>query len=458
MTGARPAGAPRRACWNCGAPLEGGTSGCGECGIGASTGRIDQDHPTATTRDPGADSLPWQRDAVLPPPASDPAAVTPARAPSTEPRDDTPPTPEPPPWRVGDGHDRVVASPAVVPRRAPGAEAPVAGDPSPYRNPRIVDVGPGAPDRTTPWSRPSVAGAPPTPVEPSNHRGPAAPGTVGIGPPPGPRPPALRPGSGAPTNPAPAPPAAAGGHGVAAGFGTPAPTLAPSAVAGLPVADRSTFVGIVEGPVSQDIRVYRFWGSKIFLPLLLITWITLLVVEAPRLAAIGQALLPLFILLVTFFVVLAVITGGTFGAIFGGVAKGTASAAGVMGRGMLAGAKGAARTGRSGSVTEQALPLRRFRVRSPLGAVQSCVMVGEVEGDDVRQGDIVEVHGRVGRDGHRLATRVDVLTGVGGAPATTVRARKPTTFRITQAFDVVARGASLLLGLGLAGVVIAALT
>lgn len=430
-------------CWNCGAPVLDDAGRCDRCGLGTGPSSV----PSAEAgrrSDPAvpSQSLPW--------------------------KSDTRAAPHGPPGarrRVEDA--------------APAAEPPARS------TGRRVDVDPGAaePGEVEPaWSaEPASTGVPratpgaPTAVAPPSATVPHATLPQGGGPPPGPRPPT--PGRGAAGGAGysavpPAAPPTPGGPPLGPGFGpglasvptssrqpVPLPTLAPGIASGTAVTGGKTFVGIVDGPVAQDVRVFRFWGSKVLMPVLVATAVAVLVVEAPRIAAVARALLPIFILIAAAWLVLALIVGGTFGTMMGsGMAKSTAAVAGAMGRSAVGAARGAHGVARHGSVVEQVLPLRRFRVRSPAGVVQSCVLVGEIEGDDVRQGDVVVVHGRLRRDGHRSVVRVDVQAGVGGPTGAVVRARKPAVFRVTQALDVVARVASALLGLVLVGLVVSVLT
>jgi hypothetical protein len=69
------------------------------------------------------------------------------------------------------------------------------------------------------------------------------------------------------------------------------------------------------------------------------------------------------------------------------------------------------------------VPVRRFRVQSVTGEVVACLLHGDLTGDDIRHGDIVQVSGRQRRDGHYVACHVDVLSSPVGPVISRVSGR-----------------------------------
>lgn len=117
------------------------------------------------------------------------------------------------------------------------------------------------------------------------------------------------------------------------------------------------------------------------------------------------------------------------------VARGVASA-GYAGTKASAGA-----LSRSGAFSFVVV-IRRFRIKDVLGNTTSCVLIGQVDGDLMRQGDLVRVPGRRDRDGLVTTKVVQVLDRLDRPPRLIVRSHRTLGYRAAQALDVLAKLAS----------------
>ena len=102
-------------------------------------------------------------------------------------------------------------------------------------------------------------------------------------------------------------------------------------------------------------------------------------------------------------------------------------------------ARGGANAFRASSPTEMAVPVRRFRVQAMTGEVHACLLVGDLLGDEVRQGDVVRVRGRRDRHGVLVAKSVEIMTSPSGPVSTTVTARLPAGFVAARVADRVGK-------------------
>lgn len=455
---------PDDSCWNCGAPqVDSGSPICPGCGIGNVRGSIATEAPdsaqlaprergdqaaAAATTDPALDCaikrVPWE-----PAPDAGPSATEPSHAQRELPEPtaaESVPTPEAdavPSANVS--ASRLFNSPLVL-RTRPRQTTDSPPDDRGSRPHRVVDSGISPPFDGPPWAGPSE----PTVNSTNGSRGGRPPSGP---PPPGPNPPMTQalgtPGPSASSRATASAPAQPSATSTAASMAVPQTHVAPSAAAAMSVGKSDSLVGIITGPVSLDARYYRFWGWKLLLPLLIVAVILLVATAAGSAPAGISGLLSPVILMLVMFIIMAMAVGVSFkgaaralGKTTAGVAKQTLKAGS---RGLVAGTKGAASMATRGSVSEQSLTIRRFRVQSPLGQTQACVMIGELQGDELRQGDLVRVYGREHRDGHRNTRKTEILQSVGGPVSSTVLAKRPASFTLTWVFDQLAKSASFVI-------------
>jgi hypothetical protein len=452
---------PDDTCWNCDAPRSTVVaSTCPGCGISYGDGSlateatdmtpfvasatIEQAAAADSSPDGERRRLPWepapdagpplpevsQEQRELPEPATSEAAPIPET--STEP--------------AADASPRLFNSPLVTRAQLRRSEGAPAGE-SESRPHRIVDNGMRPAAGGVPWATPPGPSMPAT----SGSRGRPPPGP----PPPGPTPPMAQqsgpPGPSSASGVAaavPSQPSATPSTGSMAG---PRTHVAPSVAATMSVGNSASVVGIITGPVSQDTRYYRFWGWKVLSPLLVVAALSLLAVAAVsgQVSILGSGLFTAVVVLVFLLIIMVMAVGVSFSDIAHAIGRAGAGAARQTvkagGRGLAAGTKGAVSVATRGSISEQSLPVRRFRVQSPLGRTYACVMIGELQGDELRQGDLVRVYGRERRDGHRNTRKVEILQSVGGAVSSIVLARRPASFSVPWLFDWVAKLSSLVI-------------
>lgn len=197
-------------------------------------------------------------------------------------------------------------------------------------------------------------------------------------------------------------------------------------------------VGAVVGDVTQDQEYHRFWGIRLLLVTLL--FFGLMVLQALRTGAGGGTKLiaiPLHpvILLAVLGAILLTAIGGGLGGYFRGRGRGA--------RRTVVSAQGGAGAPRP-SPTEMAVTVRRFRVRTMTSDVHACMLVGDLVGDDIRQGDIVRVRGRRDRSGVLVAKSVEIMTSHAGPVAATVIGRPPAGFTAARIADQVGKVLGLL--------------
>jgi hypothetical protein len=191
------------------------------------------------------------------------------------------------------------------------------------------------------------------------------------------------------------------------------------------------FTGQIVGRVSVDTVRIRLWGK----PALTMAGLLAVIVVMLRLlqggagrgdTVFGPLLVPV-IVLVYLVGIFYVLLGGSlagYGRLLGRSAGRAAKAASrVAVQGTAAGARGGLGAVGRARVGEHDEAARRFRVQTVTGDVHACLLLGDPEGDDVRQGDIVHVTGRRTRQGHYVVTRVDVLSGPSGPVISTVLPR-----------------------------------
>lgn len=414
-------------CWNCGAVREADSPSCADCGLRLSAA-ADPDIPSTSSTSPADASQPARVE-------GDPATARPAPWVVTA-------KPAAPPAARESGSRGKAPTPAASsqpPPVPPGASASNAGGPTP-------------PISSAPWSkgrsRTSVASSPVSPQgpgravdtgdlpvsSPSWLSSPSAPPPTGrAAPPPGPMPPtgprapAIPSGSATPAA-TPQKPSPTSGH-----VATPPSGARPPQSPG--------HTGYVQGQVLEERRDIRFWGGRALLAALVVTVVVGLVHDGPKLvnAAFG-VLMPLVIFAALLLVIPKMLGKG------GGFASGVFSA----GAGVARGAAGFAKAGLNGARSSTgalarsgsspfSVTIRRFRIQDATGHDTSCVLIGDVHGDLMRQGDLVRVEGHKNRDGVVQSRVVRVLDKIGEPPRTTVRGRQTSGFLIARVADAISK-------------------
>lgn len=225
-------------------------------------------------------------------------------------------------------------------------------------------------------------------------------------------------------------------------------------------------IGIVTVATGQEAHVRRFRATRLVPRALLVVFVIHLlrgITGASGPSAPGALVAALLTLVVTLFVLalFATIMLNAVGIrtgfpmtlltrIFRGVLR-------LTGRGVVAGVRaGGAAAGRRRPLTEHQVQVRRFRLRvvddgdadapgaSRAETEVACVMPGELDGADVRHGDLVRVHGRTGLNRVVRVGLVEIL-GRGGRPTSQLRPRLDPAFRGAKAVDYAARAVLVLL-------------
>lgn len=203
-------------------------------------------------------------------------------------------------------------------------------------------------------------------------------------------------------------------------------------------------VGTVEGQVLEAQQETRFWGWKLLLGLLVGSIVLTLLTSYQAIAAqFSQIMVGLIIIAILLFIV-----GATLGSRGRAITSGIGRAGGAAARGVFGVARMGSNAARgSGGLlgrptTPYALTLRRFRIVDLRGQTTSCVMLGEVDGDLMRQGDLVRVHGPRDRNRNLQAKRVEILDRVDLPPRSIVRPRKPAQFVAARTTDLLCKVAA----------------
>jgi hypothetical protein len=300
---------------------------------------------------------------------------------------------------------------------------------------------------------------PPTTISPHESSPPPT------GPPRGPRPPGA-PETAAPTGSAGA--ASAGRSSPGTGRATPAvrhPAAGTAAWWRHTVLRRDEVTGVVSGAVLRDLRSVAPPAGGPLLALLAVVFV-LAAVNALRGSALpglvgtglGAAVVGLFLVGL---LLGQVIGAGTSGGLrLGGSLAGVLVRAvtgllglvlGVVGRLLQTGAgpgrlRRSPGAGRGSGAGTEPVAVRRFRVLTADGRTRVCVMHGDLDGDDLREGDAVHVVGHRGRQDVLAVHQVEVLSGTGGLVLSRLRPRAPADVLAAQWTRVLARvGTTVLL-------------
>jgi len=215
---------------------------------------------------------------------------------------------------------------------------------------------------------------------------------------------------------------------------------APSGSTAIP---RGTHAGKMQGHVLEEQREFQLWGLRFLFAAIAISVVLALVTNADTVGSAFLYLLKAAIFVVlAWFVIQALFLHGEMGVGIG-IFRGIGALARAL-VGLVRGAGGSASTlNRSGKV--YMLTLRRFRIVDIVGNSTSCVLVGEIYGDVMRQGDLVCVHGRMAREGHVKATQVDILDKVNLPARSVVKPRFPPGYRGARLADRVYKVAAVLI-------------
>lgn len=418
-------------CWNCGSARLDNTSECRSCGLrlaAVPAAKNPESESELTSERPADENArkppPW----ALPQPAPTlsngsppPGPFTTASPPHVKPETPDDPTPDPQasPWSRGrsrqPGADPDPSSTGSSGRRVDVGDAPAAGGPSWL----------SAPGSSAPFGPPgpSPAAAPPL-----------------FGPPPGVAPPLPGPPTGARV----ARPSSTGPATVASARTTQPPPSAPTVPSAPRPSGHGVTTGYVQGQILEEGLEKRFWGGRLLLVVCVAALIAAVVTGGVDLVRqMTAALMPLIVLAV----VIAAIP------MMMGRGRGLASGMMQVGTGMARGAAGIARAGASGvrgsagmlgrsGASTFIVTIRRFRVQDLLGTTTSCLLIGEVAGDLMRQGDLVRVEGRKNRDGVIRSRVVKVLDTVDGPVRTVVRSRLTLGYHLARVGDVLAKVAA----------------
>jgi len=195
-------------------------------------------------------------------------------------------------------------------------------------------------------------------------------------------------------------------------------------------------VGVVNGTVLQDTEYHRFWGIRVLVSALVLAGVAIAIRAVRDGATIGaslaRGLFPGLIVLLFLGGIYAFMFGISPRRYAGGLCRGARRTAAGLGRaaahGAAAGVRGGAGAVSGTSVTERELTIRRFRVQTMTGDMYSCLLRGELIGDDVRQGDFVRVRGRRHRSGVHVVKTVEILASPAGATTVTISCRPPAGF------------------------------
>ncbi|HEX8507886.1 MAG TPA: hypothetical protein VF635_00080 [Propionibacteriaceae bacterium] len=202
--------------------------------------------------------------------------------------------------------------------------------------------------------------------------------------------------------------------------------------------------GYVHGQILEEGREKRFWGGRLLLAVcVLALFAAVLTGGADLMRQVVVALMPL-IVLAALIAAIPMIMGKGGGVMGSMMQVGTGMARGAVGvaRAGASGVRGsAALLGRSGS-SSFVLTVRRFRIQDVLGTTTSCVLIGEVAGDLMRQGDLVRVEGHKNRDGVIRSRVVYVLDSVEGSVRTVVRAHLTFGYHVARVSDILAKVAA----------------
>ncbi len=212
---------------------------------------------------------------------------------------------------------------------------------------------------------------------------------------------------------------------------SPAPPRPSNVVTSVPAA--GVFVGTVNGRVSADTGYRRFRGVAVLTVSGLLAAAAVLFLNA----ALFAVLLVLLLVPLIAWVVLGAWIGRPTTA-----ARGAGNAIGTVAGAAVRGTRAAVRRGMGTARTRHPVTERRFQVRLLSGEFVTCLLCGDLSGDEPRHGDIVRMRGRRTRAGHYRATRVEILSSPAGPVVRRLQARLPAGLRGVRWADIACYGLS----------------
>ncbi|MFY1635071.1 hypothetical protein ACN27F_17655 [Solwaraspora sp. WMMB335] len=222
------------------------------------------------------------------------------------------------------------------------------------------------------------------------------------------------------------------------------PTPPPLGPGGPSVRASGEFVGTVTGSTTVDRVTRHFLG----VPVLVVTSLLASGVLAIDTVTDGGGLLATLVssvvLLAALLLIYRIMLGRWFGRAIGALGRLAARALRTAATVTARMAASTVRTSTALSRQGTQLPVRRFRVQSLSGELVSCVLTGELVGDEPRHGDVVRISGHQRRDGLYAVHRLSRLAHPAGAVLGRTHARPSVGYRLRQATSVAGFSLSVL--------------
>lgn len=236
----------------------------------------------------------------------------------------------------------------------------------------------------------------------------------------------------------------------------PPPT--PPGLGGPTVAASGEFVGTVTGGTTVDAVTRHFLGVPLLVVTALLAGGVLVIDTVTDGGGLLAGLVSSLVLLAALLLIYRVMLGRWFGRVIGALARLTGGALRTLATLSARLVASAARTGVALPRQGTRLPVRRFRVQSLGGEMVSCVLTGELIGDEPRHGDIVRISGHLRRDGLYAVHRLSRLAHPAGAVLGRTHARPSVGYRLQQAASFAGFGLSALVIATTVAVVAASVT
>ncbi|MDG4762714.1 hypothetical protein O7632_01075 [Solwaraspora sp. WMMD406] len=230
------------------------------------------------------------------------------------------------------------------------------------------------------------------------------------------------------------------------------PTPPPLGPGGPSVRKSGEFVGTVTGGTTVDAVTRHFLG----VPVLVVTSLLaggLLAVDTLTDGGLLAALVWSAVVLAALLLIYRITLGRWFGRALGALGRLAASAFRTVARIAARLVASTVRTGVAVPRQGTQLPVRRFRVQSLSGEMVSCVLTGELVGDEPRHGDVVRISGHQRRDGRYAVHRLSRLAHPAGAVLGRAHARPSVGYRLQQVASVAGFGLSALVLAGAAALI-----
>jgi hypothetical protein len=201
-------------------------------------------------------------------------------------------------------------------------------------------------------------------------------------------------------------------------------------------------VGTVNGQVSVTIRPQHFFGLPILVGVLVA------IVAAVCLYTAGGILIALVITFVLITILLSMAMRPITALMLNIMRLFVRLLSSLMVRAAMLGGKAAKSTVNRSNI-QQEITVRRFQVQLISGEYLTCLMYGDLTGDEPRQNDHVGLRGRVRKD-HCVVRSVHIFAPRGGQTMRQVHARRPLGLRLMRLVDLTSY---LLAGLAVAWLV-----